>query len=194
MLIRVLRRILRRGLATSQKGFLEGGFKKVPKIPPRRVRPLSHAPCFPAIGASVLPSIVCADSPSPRAELQANHLLTTIGGNEGSAMAQVYQSAAWKSKSATASFHGFEQPKYSATSILNTPQRMTRHTHTILPCYADSSSVALPIDAVPYKRYASPCACTGRQARDAEQLLALVVPQSVWGISLIWPNHADRVA
>ena len=29
----------------SQKGFLEGGFQKVPRTPCRRARPPRHAPC-----------------------------------------------------------------------------------------------------------------------------------------------------
>ena len=52
---RVLRRVLRRGLAGgftrkegsekgSQKGLLEGSFQKVPRMAPRRVRPLRRAP------------------------------------------------------------------------------------------------------------------------------------------------------
>ena len=52
---RLLRRVLRRGLAMdftvkrgsekgSQKGFRKGSFQKVPRTPPRRVRPLRRAP------------------------------------------------------------------------------------------------------------------------------------------------------
>ena len=52
VLQKVLRRVLRRELAMgftvkrggSQKGLLEEDFHKVPRTPPRRVRPLRRAP------------------------------------------------------------------------------------------------------------------------------------------------------
>ena len=57
----VLRRVLRRGSSVgftvrkgseqgSQKGFWEGGFQKVPRTPPCRVRPLRRAPYFGPLG------------------------------------------------------------------------------------------------------------------------------------------------